>query len=103
MVTDDHYRALSHMDKDIYKKTRVLLKQLNYFILHVIVYFLGNIGLVILAFSGTVEKWGIFLFLSIWAIGIIYHAFRVYGVDFLSRKNKKVNAFFNYFLKLTGS
>ncbi|MEL7003897.1 MAG: 2TM domain-containing protein [Bacteroidota bacterium] len=91
------------MDKDIYKKTRVLLKQLNYFILHVIIYFLGNVGLVIMAFSDIGEKWWIFLFLAIWAVGIIYHAFRVYGVDFLSRKNKKVNAFFNYILKLAGS
>ena len=91
------------MDKDTYKKTQALLKQLNYFILHVIIYFLSNIALVILAFKDVGERWWVFLFVIGWAIAVIYHAFRVYGVDFLSRKNKKMHAFWSYFLKLAGS
>lgn len=90
------------MDKESFKKTQVLLKQLNYFILHVIIYMLSNIALVIMAFSDLGERWWIFLIVGVWAFAVIYHAFRVYGVDFLSRKNRKVNAFWSYFIKLAG-
>lgn len=91
------------MDKDdVYKKTQRLLKQLNYFILHVIVYFLSNIALVIMAFTDVGDRWWLFLIVFVWALVVIYHAFRVYGVDILSKKNKRMNAIWSYCLKLAG-
>lgn len=89
------------MNNELYDKTRKLLRQLNHFILHVILYFFINMGLVLMAFGDIQGRWWIFFIIMVWAIALIYHGFRVYGVDILNSKNKKVNLLWSWLLKLT--
>lgn len=91
------------MDNDLYEKTRQLLTQLNHFIIHVVIYFFVNLALVLAAFSDLGTRWWIFFFVISWAIGLIYHGFRVYGVDLLSKKNKKANLLFSWLLKFSST
>lgn len=89
------------MDNEIYNKTKKLLKQLNYFIAHVLVFMVGNGFLVHTAFVEVSTRWWILTFVIIWAIILIYHGMRVYGVDPLNPKNKNVKFFYGWLLKFT--
>ncbi|MEM6359369.1 MAG: 2TM domain-containing protein [Bacteroidota bacterium] len=93
----------SDMDNDLYNKTRTLLKQLNYFIAHVLIFMSMNAFLIHTAFRDVSSRWWILTFVIIWALVLIYHGMRVYGVDPLNTKNKKTNLFWGWVLKLAGS
>jgi hypothetical protein len=87
------------MDNDQYENTKQLLRQLNLFLLHVVIYFFINIIIVLIAFNDAANRWWLFFVVGIWAIGLIYHCLRVYGVDLLSPKNKKTNLLWTWALK----
>ncbi|MEM6525706.1 MAG: 2TM domain-containing protein [Bacteroidota bacterium] len=92
-----------NMDNDLYNKTKTLLKQLNYFIGHVLIFMVANAFLVHIAFSEVSKRWWILTLVMIWAISLIYHGMRVYGIDPLNPKNKKAKFFFGWLFKLAGS
>ncbi|HNP18170.1 MAG TPA: 2TM domain-containing protein [Fulvivirga sp.] len=87
------------MDNEIYEKTKQLLRQLNHFLLHVIVYFFVNMFIVVTAFTDISNRWWLFFIVIVWAFALIYHCLRVYGVDILSRKNKKMNLLWSLVLR----
>ena len=91
------------MYNDLYNKTMTLLKQLNYFIAHVLIFMSMNAFLIHTAFRDVSSRWWILTFVIIWALVLIYHGMRVYGVDPLNTKNKKTNLFWGWVLKLAGS
>lgn len=77
-------------NEELYKKTKKLLNELNYFIIHILVYLVTNTVLIAVAFNDLSERWWLFIIVISWAIGIVYHALRVYGVDFMNRKVGKM-------------
>ena len=85
----------------MHEKTRKLLNDLNYFLIHVIIYFVVNISLVLFAFGDLSGRWWVFLIILSWALGVLYHSIKVYGVDLLKSKNKKLNAFWSLIFKVT--
>ncbi len=89
------------MNNELYDKTRKLLRQLNHFIIHVVLYFFINMALVLTAFGDIQGRWWIFFIVLMWATGLIYHGFRVYGIDLFNTKDKKSNLFWSWVLKLT--
>ena len=89
-------------DRDIHDKTRALLKQLNYFVAHIIVYFFVNLGLVYLIFNFDGLRWLVFIIVG-WALGVIYHGFRISGIDFLSSKDKSSKLLWSWVFKLVGT
>lgn len=89
------------MSEEIRENTEKLLKSLNYFIAHIILYFITNISIVTYAFYDLSGRWWIFLIAGFWALGLIYHSILVYGVDLLNTKNKKVKLLLAQVLKLT--
>ncbi|MTI22904.1 2TM domain-containing protein [Fulvivirga sp. RKSG066] len=91
------------MSNDLYDKTRQLLKELNHFIIHVVLYFFANLGLIITAFGDLQKRWWIFFIVLFWAILIIYHGLKVYGIDLLNRKDKRSRLLFGWLMKLTAS
>lgn len=91
------------MDEDLYNKTKMLLKQLNYFIAHVLVFMSANAFLIHTAFNDVSSRWWILTFVIIWAVVLIYHCIRVYGADPLNPKNKKTNLLWGWLLKFAGS
>ena len=90
------------MDNDVYKKTKLLLRQLNYFIAHVVAFMVCNAFLVSTAFSQPKNRWLIVGFVVLWAVGLIYHGLRIYGIDLLNLKNKKTKLLWSWFFKLSG-
>lgn len=74
---------------ELYRKTKQLLRQLNYFIAHVVVYFIINIAIILMTFEDIQSRWGVLFFVVLWALALIYHGLRIYGVSFFTRKNKK--------------
>jgi len=69
------------MDPKIYEKTRQLVKALNLFVAHVFCYFLANIMLSLYAFRDISNRWGWLFLIVCWAIILIYHGIRIYGID----------------------
>ncbi len=91
------------MDNDLYDKTKQLLKQLNYFIGHVLIFMSANAFLIHVAFEEVSKRWWILTFVIIWAVILIYHGMRVYGIDPLNPRNKKTKLLFGWLVKLAGS
>ena len=89
------------MSDDLHEKTKRLLLELNYFLIHVTAYFVINIALVIIAFGDLEKRGWIFYILLIWAPGLIYHCIRVYGIDLLKSKNKKMNLIWSWLIKIS--
>ena len=77
-------------NEDLYHKTKKLLNQLNYFLVHILVYLVTNTVLILVAFHDLQERWWLFIVVIGWAFGIIYHALKVYGVEFVNRKVGKM-------------
>ena len=75
-------------NKELHEKTKLLLQRLNHFMIHVVIYFLVNFGIIVIVFHNLSERWGLFFIAIVWAILLIYHALIVYGVDILKRKNR---------------
>ena len=91
------------MSEDLHKNTERLLKSLNYFILHIIAYFICNIAMISYAFGDLGNRWWVFLLAITWAIALIYHSVLVYGVDLLKPKNKKLKLLMSYLTALTSA
>lgn len=81
-------------NEELHNKTKKLLKDLNFFLAHIIIYFITNTVLIVVAFSDLTDRWWLFLVVIGWAFGIIYHALKVYGVEFISRKVGKMISWF---------
>lgn len=90
------------INDDFHHKTKIFLRQLNYFIIHVLVFMLFNALLVGTLFVQDGNRWWVLFFVITWAVALIYHGLRVYGVDFLNRKNKKTKLFWSWILKFSG-
>jgi len=75
-------------DQDLHKKTKELYQKLNHFMIHVVVYFVVNFGIIAFIFQNLSERWGLFFVAIIWAILMIYHTLMVSGIDFLKRKKR---------------
>ncbi|MTI28756.1 2TM domain-containing protein [Fulvivirga kasyanovii] len=70
-------------------KQNILLRQLNYFIVHVVVYFVFNITFILMIFQDISGRWGLLFPVVLWALALIYHGLRIYGVNIFTSKNKK--------------
>lgn len=75
-------------NEDLHQKTQKLLQRLNQFMIHVIVYFVLNFAIILIAFQNIAERWGLFFIAIVWAILLIYHAMIVYGIDILKPKKR---------------
>ncbi len=91
------------MNNELYQNTKKLLRQLNQFIVHVVLYFFVNMGLVLAAFSDLQGRWWIFFIVIAWALVLILHGLRVYGVDILNTKDKRANLLWSWIMKFTAS
>lgn len=89
------------MNEDLYNKTRELLSQLNYFIFHVIFYFILNIALVLAAFQDISSNWWVFFIVVFWAFGLILHGLKVYGINLFNQRDKRANILWAWLLKFT--
>lgn len=89
------------MEEDIHHKTKKLIDDLNYFMFHVIAYFIVNLSMMIYIFSNLSERWWIFLPGIVWALGLVYHSFRVYGFDPLNPRKKGLKLLFSYIIKFS--
>ncbi|WP_370688808.1 2TM domain-containing protein [Fulvivirga ulvae] len=74
---------------ELYQKTKQLLRQLNYFIVHVVVYFIVNVSIILMIFQDIRGRWGLLFPVVLWALALIYHGLRIYGINVFSNKNKK--------------
>lgn len=74
------------MSSDVYEKTRKLVRALNLFVAHVFAYFLANVFLSIYTFGDIATRWGYLFIIAFWALALIYHGIRVYGIDPISGK-----------------
>lgn len=74
-------------NKEIYKKTRLLLEQLNYFIGHVLAYFVINVITIFLGYKHVESLWWVIL-PGLWTLFLLYHAMHIYEPLFLREKNK---------------
>ena len=74
------------MNSEIYEKTKRLIRALNLFVAHVFAYFLANVMLSIYTFSDIASRWGFLFIIALWALVLIYHGIRVYGIDPISGK-----------------
>lgn len=83
-------------NQELYKKTKKLLRQLNHFLVHVVIYFISNVFIAYIIFQNISEHWWLFFFIFSWAIGIIYHALRVYGVDVLNNNDDKLSKMWSW-------
>lgn len=81
-------------NEELHNKTKKLLKDLNYFLAHIVIYFITNTVLIVVAFSDLTDRWWLFLVVIGWAFGIIYHALKVYGFEFISRKVGRMISWF---------
>ena len=90
------------IEDDFQKKTQLFLKQLNYFIIHVLVFMLSNTFLMSVFFNENSNRWWFLFFVITWAVILIYHGLRIYGIDPLNRKNKKTKLLWSWVLKLSG-
>ncbi|MDH5474924.1 MAG: 2TM domain-containing protein [Cyclobacteriaceae bacterium] len=77
--------------QEVYEKTKKLLKQLNRFLIHVVLYFISNAALTFYIFQNIDERWWLFFFIFAWAIGMIYHALLIYGIDIIKKNDKKLS------------
>ena len=88
------------MNPEIYDKTKKLIRELNLFIVHIFVYFLSNVTLALYVFRDVSSRW-IWLFIIVcWALLVIYHGLRVYGIDPV--KSKKEPKLLSVMTKLIG-
>ena len=65
-------------NKELYKSTRKLVNQLNYFLIHIAIYFVVNIVLVLFIFSNFNVLWWIWFPIILWAILLVYHGMVIY-------------------------
>jgi glucan phosphoethanolaminetransferase (alkaline phosphatase superfamily) len=79
-------------NEELHKKTKELYQKLNHFMIHVIIYFVVNFGIIYFVFQDISERWGLFFIAIVWAILVIYHALMVSGIDFLKR-HKRIKSF----------
>ena len=66
--------------------TRESLRQLNYFIGHVIAYFMINLALLFFIFNNMESSWWILSPAILWALVLLYHAMRFCGISFKKQK-----------------
>ena len=90
------------MNDELHKKTKDLLKQLNYFIIHVLTFMFFNAVLVHAAFRDSQNRGWVLFFVGLWALALIYHGLKVYGIDIFNPKNKKVNHLWGWVKLVTG-
>ena len=81
---------------NLHEKTKKLLRDLNYFLAHVIVYFVCNAIGTFLIFKNMQERWWLFIFIIAWAFGLIYHALRVYGIDVINWKDRNLGKMWSW-------
>ena len=91
------------MNNELHENTRKLLRQLNYFIVHVVLYFFVNMGLVLAAFDNIDGRWWIFFIVIGWALALIFHGLKVYGVNILNPKDKRANLIWSWLMKFAAS
>lgn len=89
------------MEEDIHSKTKKLIDDLNYFMFHVIVYFIVNLSLMVFIFSNLDQRWWMFMPGIAWAFGLVYHSLRVYGYDPFNPKKKGLKLLFSYLIKFS--
>jgi hypothetical protein len=75
---------------ELQNNTKKLLKDLNYFIVHIFIYLVTNTVLIAVAFNRLEERWWLFIVVIGWAFGIMYHALKVYGVELMKKKANKM-------------
>ena len=68
-------------NQEIYEKTKKLLRELNHFLIHVVVYFICNAVITFAIFQNVSSRWGMFFIIFAWAFALIYHAIRIFGMD----------------------
>lgn len=78
-------------DNELYEKTKALLQALNHFLIHIVIYFVCNAIITIFIFQDLSARWEMFIIIVFWAIVLIYHALRVYGVNPINGNNKKLS------------
>ena len=78
-------------NREMHEKTKKLFKQLNQFLIHVVAYFICNAILTYFIFQNVTQRWGMFFIIFAWALVMIYHALRVYGVDVIKDDDKKLS------------
>ena len=90
------------MNDELHKKTKDLLKQLNYFIIHVLVFMFFNALIVHAAFRHSQNRGWVLFFVGLWALALIYHGLKVYGIDIFNPKNKKFNHLWGWLKLVSG-
>jgi len=83
-------------NSEMHEKTKKLFKQLNQFLFHVIAYFIFNALLTFYIFQNITERWGMFFIMFVWAILMIYHALRVYGVGSINGDDRKLSKLWSW-------
>ncbi len=73
------------MNPEVYEKTRQLIKALNFFMIHILIYLSANIALALYTFGDIRSRWGWLFLIVCWALALIYHGLRVYGIDPFSK------------------
>ncbi|WP_040495135.1 2TM domain-containing protein [Fulvivirga imtechensis] len=66
---------------------RESLRQLNYFIGHVVAYFMINLALLFFIFTNMESRWWVISPAILWALVLLYHAIKFCGISF--RRPKK--------------
>ena len=82
--------------QELYEKTKQLLRDLNYFLAHIVIYFVCNAALTFVIFKNITERWWMFFFVFLWALGVIYHALKVYGIDLLGDRRNKLSKMWSW-------
>ena len=83
-------------DPESYRTTKRLLRDLNLFMVHVLLYFAANILLILYAFRNIGENWWMMFPVILWSVFLIYHGIYIYT----NRKNDKVRSFLSFLLPM---
>ena len=66
-------------NKEAYDNTRKLLKDLKYFMIHVLTYIPANILIVLYTLNDVSSNWWIFFPLMFWAVLLVWHSANLYS------------------------
>jgi hypothetical protein len=72
-------------------KSRKLLRELNWYLLHIGVYLILNMSLVVYIYTNAAKRWPLLFIVVSWALLLIYHGLKINNVHLFKRDRKKVS------------
>ncbi len=72
---------------DFLSKSRKLLRQLNWYLLHIAMYLVASMSIVLFIYRSPASRWPWFFLILLWTVAVIIHGLHINNVNIFKGKN----------------